>query len=222
MNKSVIFLIILILCLSSFARSNSSPVFDNTVDGMGLDEQLEVERDYTIQLEEEIEYYRQIAQQKVLIQKLYNNGKIAEIKNLVQKKSKHIDGKLEDNLISSFNAEVSELRVIYSGIPEVNDYVLYYLGMKKVINNEENRALPLLEELLENYPQSSKKDLGLLLLEEIYFKLGEDEKLVDIYDKYTGVNTLEQNFWIAHTYFNLGRYEQSQSIFNVLRKSNLD
>ncbi len=217
--KKLLLAIILVAFISlALARHNFRHVFDAR-GKMNLIEQLKEERNLLGKLEENIQDLKYIAEQRSLIRQLHKQGNMEEIRKNMREVVLSLERLLDEYLYDSFSLKVLELYIVYKDLPEFKDYILYYRAKDAILKNNVRVALPLLEDLVNNYPQSEKLDPGLMLLEEAYFKLGMDEELIAVYDRYSQMNSLQQNFWIAQSLYNLGRYEESKEIFQILQRS---
>lgn len=181
-------------------------------------EQLKVEKKELAILEEEISYYYNLLQQRAAVRELYKKGKISNLKDVFSKTAKIIDRMFENERIETVSLKIGEQKIIYGDVVELQDQLLYYRAKLSFIKGDNNKAQSLLEEIVENYPRSSIMNPTILLLEEIYFITGLDQKLITIFDQYTAEKSLQQNFWLAQAYYNTGKYTESETYFNILKK----
>ena len=183
-----------------------------------LIEQVKKERKELAILEEEIAYFYSLLQQRSAVRELYKKGKVAELIKVFSKNVKILDRLFEENRIRSIGLKISEQEIIYGDVKELQDQLLFYRGKLAFVKEEMKKAQRLLEDLVQNYPQSVKLNPGMLILEEIYFREGFDEKLIAIFDRHTVEKTIEQNYWLAQAYYNTGKHEDAKIIFNILKK----
>ncbi len=182
-------------------------------------EQLKEERKELAILEEEITYFYNLLQQRAGVRKLYKKGKVRDLKKIFSKNAKVMDRMIAENRLKALSLKIGEQKIIYGDIVELQDQILYYRAKQAFIQGNYKRAQNLLEDLVTNYPQSKRLNPVQLILQEIYFKEGRDEQLITCFDNYIGEISLKQNYWLAHAYFNVGRYEDASSIFKALSKN---
>ncbi|MBC8415020.1 MAG: tetratricopeptide repeat protein [Candidatus Cloacimonetes bacterium] len=182
-------------------------------------EQLKEERKELAVLEEEISYFYNLLQQRAGVRKLYEKGKISDLKKVFSKHVKVMDRMFEENRLEALSLKIGEQKIVYGDIVELQDQILYYRAKLAFIKKDYKKAQNLLEDLVANYPQSQRLNPGLLILQEIYFREGRDEQLITCFDNYAEDISIKQNYWLAQSYFNVGRYEDALSIFKALSKN---
>ena len=215
-----IYIVFILLVLGSLlvAQGDTTSILKPTEKEESLIEQLKSEKRELSILEEEISYYYNLLQQRSAVRELYKRGKISNLKNVFSKTAKIIDRMFEDKLIKKVSLKIGEQKVIYGDIVELQDQLLYYRAKLAFIKGDNKKAQELLEEIVVNYPRSSIMNFTILILEEIYFIVGFDQKLINIFDQYTAEKSLQQNFWLAQAYYNTGKYTEAETYFNILKK----
>ena len=169
-------------------------------------------------MEEEIAYFFNILKQQQAIRELYEKEKINEILKLYTKHTKQFDRMFEEYELEALATKIGEHRLIYGKITELHDQIRFYQAKLFFYRNEYARARNHLEDMIDNYPQSTKLEEGLLMLQKVYFYEGYDQELITLFDNYTGNMSIEQNYWLAQAYFNVGRYDESAEIFIILNQ----
>ena len=182
-------------------------------------EQLKEERKELAILEEEITYFYNLLQQRDGVRKLCKKGKVSDLKKIFSKNAKVMDRMIAENRLKALSLKIGEQKIIYGDVVELHDQILYYRAKLAFNKKNYNKAQNLLEDLVANYPQSERLNSGLLILQEIYFREGRDEQLITCFDNYAGEISIKQNYWLAQSYFNVGKYEDASSIFKVLSKN---
>lgn len=215
MKKIVIFCLLL-LNISLVARSNYISVFED--DKTDYIQELKLEKEIYAEIKAELAYYRNILEKQSIVKKLFLQGENQKIKRLIRKDAKRLDRLSEMKQFTSYKMKINEQRIIFSDIPVLSDYLIYYNARKANINGDHGLAISLFEDLVNNYPQSDKLDLGIKLLEQEYFIEGMDQELVILADRFENTHSFQQNFWLGHSLFNLGRYEESRAVFEVLKQ----
>ena len=218
MKKVYFVLLLLVLGLSLVAQDDVTSILKPVEKEKSLIEQLKIEKRELAIIEEEISYYYNLLQQRETVRELYKKGKISILENVFSKTAKIIDRMFEDGLIQKASYKISEQNIIYSDVVELRDQLLYYQAKLAFINGDNKIAQKLLEEVVEIYPHSSIINPTYLLLEEIYFVAGLDHELINIFDQYTAEKSLEQNYWLAHAYYNTGRHTEAETYFLILKK----
>ncbi|MDA3813517.1 MAG: tetratricopeptide repeat protein, partial [Candidatus Cloacimonetes bacterium] len=218
MKKKYFAFLLLILGSSLFAQSDITSILKPAVEEKPFLEQLKEEKRELAVLEEEISYFYNLLQQRAAVRELYNKGKISSLKNVFSKTAKIIDRMFENQLIESASLKIGEQKIIYGDVVELQDQLLYYRAKLSFLNDDFKKAQDLLEEIVESYPRSLIMDPTILLLEEIYFVVGCDTELIDIFDTYTNEKSLQQNFWLAQAYYNTGQYTEAETYFNILKR----
>lgn len=168
-------------------------------------------------LEEEVAYFFNLLKQQQAVRELYEREKYADILKVYNKHTKEFDRMFEDYDLEMLAVKIGEHRLIYGKIPILHDQIRFYQAKLFFYRNEYSRARNHLEDIVNNYPQSSRLGEALLMLQRVYFYEGFDQELIALFDNYTGEMSLEQNYWLAQAYFNVGEYEDSREIFEILR-----
>ncbi|MCK4312982.1 MAG: hypothetical protein KAW88_09640, partial [Candidatus Cloacimonetes bacterium] len=132
-----------------------------------LIEQVKKERKELAILEEEIAYFYNLLQQRTAVRELYKKGKVAELKKVFSKNAKIFDRLFEEDRIESITLKIGEQKIIYGDVKELQDQLLFYRGKLAFVKEEMKTAQSLLEDLVQNYPQSVKLNPGMLILEEV-------------------------------------------------------
>lgn len=218
MKKKYFAFLLLILGSSLFAQSDITSILKPAAEEKPLLEVLKEEKRELAILEEEISYFYNLLQQRAAVRELYDKGKISSLKNVFSKTAKIIDRMFENQLIESVSLKIGEQKIIYGDVVELQDQLLHYRAKLSFLKGDLKKAQDLLEEIVESYPRSFIMDPAILLLEEIYFLVGCDTELIDIFDKYTNEKSLQQNFWLAQAYYNTGQYTEAETYFNILKR----
>ena len=218
MKKIYFAFLLLLLGLSLFAQSDITSILKPAAEKKPLLEQLKDEKRELAVLEEEISYYYNLLQQRAAVRELYNKGKISSLKKVFSKTAKIIDRMFENEMIETVSLKIGEQKIIYGDVVELQDQLLYYRAKLAFIKGDNKKARQLLEEIVVSYPRSSIMNPAILLLEEIYFLVGLDSELIDIFDRYTTEKSLQQNFWLAQAYYNTGQYTDAETYFNILKR----
>jgi len=184
-------------------------------------EQLKIERNELAVLEEEVAYYYNLMQQKAAIRELYDKGKISAIEKSLAKQTKLFDKLLEDVNLDEIAVNLGELRIIYGDVPDVQDQIKFYQARLAYLRENLNKARNLLIDLTQNYPDSSRRAPGILLLLEIYHIQGYDAELVALAPEYTGEGSVLQTYWLAHAYFNVDMLVEAQEKFTELSSNEI-
>ena len=218
MKKIYFAFLLLLLGLSLFAQGDITSILKPAAEEKPLLEQLKEEKRELAVLEEEISYYYNLLQQRAAVRELYNKGKISSLKNVFSKTAKIIDRMFENEMIKTVSLKIGEQKIIYGDVVELQDQLLYYRAKLAFIKGDNKKAQQLLEEIVVSYPRSLIMNPAILLLEEIYFVVGLDNELIDIFDRYTTEKSLQQNFWLAQAYYNTGQYTEAETYFNILKR----
>ena len=218
MNKIVFAFILLVLSLNLAAQADITSILQPAEKEKPLLEQLKEEKRELAILEKEVSYYYNLLQQKTAVSELYEKGKITNLKNVFSKTAKIIDRMFEEKQIKTVSLKIGEQNVIYGDIVELQDQLFYYRAKLSFLKGDNFKAQPLLEEIIANYPRSVTIDPAILLLGEIYFVAGFDQKLIDIFGQYRLEKSLQQNFWLAQAYYNTGKYSEAENYFTILKK----
>lgn len=218
MKKILFSLIVTVIFAQLVAQDDIRSILKPQEKEKPLLEQLKKERKELAVLEEEISYFYNLLQQRAGVRKLYKKGKSSDLKKVFSKHGKVMDRMFEENRLEALSLKIGEQKIVYGDIVEFQDQILYYRAKLAFIKKEYKKAQNLLEDLVANYPQSKRLNSGLLILQEIYFREGRDEQLITCFDNYAGEIRIKQNYWLAQSYFNVGRYEDALSIFKALSK----
>jgi TolA-binding protein len=218
MNKIIFALLLLALGFSLIAQTDITSILKPAEKEKPLLQQLKDEKKELAILEEEISYYYNLLQQRSTVRELYKKGEITNLKKVFYKTAKIIDRMFEEKLIEAVTIKIGEQKIIYGDVVELHDQLLYYRAKLAFIKNDYKKSQGLLENLVENYPRSSIMNQTILLLEEIYFIVGCDQELIDIFDLYSDEKSLQQNFWLAQAYYNIGKYVKAETYFKILKK----
>ncbi len=200
------------------AQEDTEVVSPSPSKEVNLLEQIKEERKELAVLEEEISYFYNLLQQRNVVRKLYKKGKVSELEKVFLKNSKVLDRMFKERDIEAISLKIGEQKIIYNEVVELKDYLIFYRAKLALLKNDREKAQFLLEDLVNNYPQSTKLDLAVAFLKEVYFFSGKNEELIEISNKYPGKDSIEQNYWLGHAYYNIGNYDESISIFNILKK----
>jgi hypothetical protein len=179
---------------------------------------IHAELDELAVLEGEIEYFNSLLIHRKRAKKLYEDGKISELNKLFYSHTKKLDDYFNDRDFDKIRKKVGELKIIYTKFDFVNDQLMYYDAKMLSVSKDENKAQEMLEELIHKYPNSPKLDDAIFLLAEVYFKTEENQKLIDIFSRLSGENTVKHKFWLGNAYFNMGRYNESSNVFKTFTK----
>ena len=174
------------------------------------------------ELEQEISYYHGLIERRKEISKLYRENNIKSIKKIFNKDLKAIDRDFYKSNFNDASIKIAGLKVIYDKIPFVKDQILYYKA--KLANFQENypKAKILLEEIVENYPNSEIIDSVIEELGDNYFYSGEDAKFVALFDNYSKEKSFDLIYKLGQANYNLGKLNESKSYFaQSLEKKNL-
>ena len=218
MKKILFPLIVTVIFAQLIAQDDIRSILKPQEKEKPLLEQLKEERKELAVLEEEISYFYNLLQQRAGVRKLYEKGKISDLKKVFSKHVKVMDRMFEENRLEALSLKIGEQKIVYGDIVEFQDQILYYRAKLAFIKKDYKKAQNLLEDLVANYPQSQRLNPGLLILQEIYFREGRDEQLITCFDNYAEDISIKQNYWLAQSYFNVGKYEDALSIFKVLSK----
>ncbi|RLC53665.1 MAG: hypothetical protein DRH79_03025 [Candidatus Cloacimonadota bacterium] len=169
-------------------------------------------------MEEEVSYFFNLLKQQQAIRELYENDKLADILKHYAKYTKQFDRMFEQNDLETLSTKIGEHRVIYGKIPELHDQIRFYQAKLFFYRGQYARARNYLEDMIRNYPQSSKIEEAQFMLQKVYFYEGYDQELITLFDSYTGEMSITQNYWLAQAYFNVGRYDEAAEIFNILKQ----
>ena len=167
-------------------------------------------------LEGEIQYYYSLIQKRKEIKSLYQNGNLVKIKKLFNEDAKAIDNILKSDDIKEVSIKVGELKIAYRDVPELKDQILYYRGYVSFLKRKDTKAVKMLEEIVNKYPLSSKRNGAIQVLQEIYFGEGADSLYIAISGKYTAPKSDYQLYRLAQSYYNIGNIEKAKKIFNGL------
>ena len=219
MRKILFSLIITVIFAQLIAQDDIISILKPQKKEKPLLEQLKEERKELAILEEEIAYFYNLLQQRDGVRKLYKKGKVSDLKKIFSKNAKVMDRMISENRLKALSLKIGEQKIIYNDVVELQDQILYYRAKLAFIKGDYKKAQNLLEDLVTNYPQSKRLNPVQLILQEIYFKEGRDEQLITCFDNYVGEISIKQNYWLAQSYFNVGRYEDALSIFKALSKN---
>ena len=219
MKKIYFVLLLLFLGLSLIAQDEINSSSNHSARDKSLLEQLKEEKKELAILEEELSYYHNLLQQRVTVRELYKQKKLSSIENVFSKTTKIIDRMFDENLIKKASLKIGELELIYKDIDELKDRVLYYQGKLAFTKGNNKKAQDLLGIIIEDYPHSSMLNPSILILEEIFFVEGLDQKFIDIFDRYTAEKSLKQNYWLAQVYYNVGRHSEALDYLKILTKN---
>ena len=219
MKKIYFVLLLLFLGLSLITQDDINSSLNLSAKDKPLLELLKEEKKELAILEEELSYYHNLLQQRVAIRELYKQRKLTSIENVFSKTAKIIDRIFDEDLIKKASLKIGELKLIYKDIDELRDQVLYYQAKLAFAKGNNKKAQNLLEKIVEDYPHSSMLSPSILILEEIYFVEGLDQKFINIFDQYTAEKSLQQNYWLAQVYYNIGKHTESSTYFNILAKN---
>ncbi|MCD4817644.1 MAG: tetratricopeptide repeat protein [Candidatus Cloacimonetes bacterium] len=213
--KRIFFIFTLIIfCANLFAQSNTETEIDNEE----LMDILRSESDALGEILEQISLLSDLLEKKFIIKKYLQEGNIEEIKRLF-----FIDQKIVDNLYAEHQGETMksfnrELMTIYEGIDFVDPFLLFNNAKAHYLLKDIDKAQRLLEELVQNYPNFELLNEAILMLQEIYFKKGLHKEFISLYVKYTNKNSEIQKYWLAHSHYNIGNFEEAKNGFTELVK----
>jgi len=219
MNKLLFATIMLVMSISLCAQADVTSILEPAEEEKPLIQQLKEEKRELAVLEEEISYYYNLLQQRRAVRELYKKGKISNLLGVFSKTAKIIDRMFEEDKIDAASLKIGEQKIIYGDVVELQDQLLYYRAKLAFQKGDQEKAQGLLETIIAEYPRSSIMDSAVILLEEIYFYAGLDQKLIDIFDLHKSEKSFEQNFWLAQAYYNTGQYKEAESYFKVLKKN---
>ena len=219
MRKILFSLIFTVIFAQLIAQNDIISILKPQKKEKPLLEQLKEERKELAILEEEITYFYNLLQQRDGVRKLYKKGKVNDLKKIFSKNAKVMDRMIAENRLKALSLKIGEQKIIYGDVVELQDQILFYRAKLAFIKEDYKKSQNLLEDLVTNYPQSKRLNSVQLILQEIYFRDGRDEQLIVCFDNYVGEISLKQNYWLAQSYFNVGRYEDALSIFKALSKN---
>jgi len=212
-------IVITLFCIITTSVLSAVDIFDTKERTKEeLTQLIHAELDNLASLEGEIRYYNSLLKHRSKAKELYESGKIAELRKLFQSHTKVLDIYFEERDYDSIKNKIGELKIIYTNFDIVSDQLLYYDAKFYSISRNEKKAQELLEKLVDEYPTSPKIDDAIFLLAEMYFKNGENEKLIGTYSILQGENSAQHKFWLGNAYFNLGKYLESTNIFKTITK----
>lgn len=217
--KKIIFAILLFTAGSILvAQTDITTILESPKKEKPLLQQVKEEKRELAVLEEEISYYYNLLQQRSAVRELYQKGKVSNLIDVFSKTAKIIDRMFESHRIESLSLKIAEQKIIFGDVTELQDQILYYRAKLAFVKGENGKAQRLLEQSVENHPQSTFKNKTIILLEEIYFLAGLDQKLMDIFELYTLEKSIQQNYWLAQALYNTGNYTEAETYFKILEK----
>ncbi len=162
---------------------------------------------------EELSYLSKILEKKVLIKALVKENKNQEIMSVFRADEKLLKEYLKKEQFAEAKNFMFELKLAYKNIDTITPYLLFYNGKYQLLKGEMSNAQMLLEELIEDYPKFEYINDTIIMLQEIYFRLGLHREFISIYNKSTNIHNNAEKFWLGHSYYGLGEYEKAKEIF---------
>lgn len=175
------------------------------------------EESLLIKLETEITKFSDAAYKRREILQLEANNETDKIVKLFSEDIKYIDEFIKSGDTNNTISEYQRLKLIYRSIPEVLGDLKFYKSEIAGFIDSTNVRKSLLSQVVENFPNAINFNEAVYNYQELLFKNGEDELLVDSYKSMTRDNYVnDQDFWYAQALYNLGDYVESKNVFNSL------
>ncbi len=179
---------------------------------------LEEEQQLT-NLLDEITFLTNLLEKKFTIKALVQAGDYAKIKELFLKDQQKIDdlyNQFEGEKLLTYN---NELKALYGKIQIIEPFLLYNDGRGTYLMKNYEKAQLNLEDIVDNYSSFELLDQTIVLLQEIYFKLGLHKEFISLYVQASNKNTQLQKYWLAHSHYNIENYEEAEKLFTSLKEN---
>ncbi len=215
-------LIVFIAALFLFAFNLFSQEKDisskQTVSLQQLKETIREEGESLANLLEQIAYLSRILEKKVLIKALEKQNRTDDIRAVFASDEQQLKDFFKRDKLSEVKNLLFELKLAYKNVDQVTPYLLFYDGKYQLLKGELSNAQMLLEEIVEDYPKFEYLNATVIMLQEVYFRLGLHREFISIYNKSTNLHNNVQKFWLAHSYYGIGEFEKAKEIFVNLQK----
>ncbi len=178
-----------------------------------IKEAIKEEGQALVDLLEQISYLQGILEKKVMIKALQQQNRQSDILALFRNDEAKLAAFLKENKLTEAKSLLFELKLSYKNIDTVEPYLLYYNGKYQLMKGELTNAQMLLEGIIEDYPKFEYLNDTILMLQEIYFRLGLHREFISIYNRSTNEHSNVEKFWLAQSYYGLGEYKKAKEIF---------
>ena len=208
MKRYFLFSFILLFICSAFSQNNYS--------NEELRLLIQEEKESLASMLDEISLLSNLLERKFTIKKYFQMGDLESIKKMFNEDQKEIDRLYEvgdARQMLSFN---NELKATYGDIDIIAPFYLYNDARAYYLQDKLSKAQVKLEEIVEDYPSFEHLDESIVLLQEIYFKLGLHKEFISLYVKSTNKNSLIQRYWLAQSHYNIENYNEAISLFDTL------
>jgi tetratricopeptide (TPR) repeat protein len=200
--------LILSLLLSLFANEEVSVE--------ELRQLVQEEQKHLTDLLDEITFLTNLLEKKFIIKAHLQEGEIAKIKALFMKDQKEIDllyEQLQGKKMLAFN---NQLKALYGDIEVIEPFLLFNDARGFYLESQYEKSQKKLEDIIDYHSNFELLDEAILLLQEIYFKLGLHKEFVSLYVRASNKNTEIQKYWLGHSHYNIGNYQEAEKIFTSL------
>jgi hypothetical protein len=174
-------------------------------------------------LEEEVDYYRLLVEKRRQVIKLHNQNRLGSIREMFEKDLAQLEVIFDSDDTERAVKKIWEINRIYKDIEEldIKNYfpeqkMRYYEARIDVIDGKYSKARKVLENLLTDNLDPANRNNIVLLLEEVYFNLGNYGDYVSIFPLYRGINSAQQRWWLGQSLYNTGKYEEAATVFRRL------
>ncbi|MCD4828721.1 MAG: tetratricopeptide repeat protein [Candidatus Cloacimonetes bacterium] len=203
------------LLLSVLFALTCLPLAGQNSDG-ALEAVLEEEYYAFDRINAEIERLGLLAVRRTEVKQAYESGNLASVQRMFLVDSEPLLDFLDNMEYSPALGELIDLILVYQNVPQLGDQLLLYEGVIYKGYGRLATAQSRFEELLAEYPGSQYSNDAVIMLEEIYFLLDENEALVSLAAQYPDNMRPKQVFWLANAHFNLDNMEEAEALFNSL------
>ncbi len=201
-----------IICLTAFS------LFSQTKTSIVI-RQINAEKLLLKEQQKELEKYADLLEERKQINSLISQNKTKKVIKLFTNQTKIIDKYLKKNQVESANAKFNRVKIIFQKADFLEDLLLYYKSKIVFAEGENEVATKLLQQLITEYPNSTKRDFAIVKLENIYFQNGLNWEYIEIYNQSNTEKTELQKYHFAHCNYNIGNIEDAKKIFQGLTKT---
>ncbi len=172
-------------------------------------------------LEQEIEYLKDLVEQKNLVKQKQLSQETDLILNLFNEKSQELEIAYQQSDRSLIERKHQEIKYIFKDTDIVLDLYLFY----NAIYDYYQRAIPQAREKLiiitDEYPQSSKIRPALSLLQTIYINNEQNREYLELFARYAYLADSSSKYLLGQALFNLREYEEAKLIFEELTEDQI-
>lgn len=165
-------------------------------------------------VEQQISKYRQLLDDRQLIQELYEEQNIAAIRARFQELADIIEkAYIEGDLVTLEDAHL-RMKYLYRDITPVADLYIFYDALYHYLNGNVSETLNKMNEVATNYTNSAKIEQAVRFTQAIYLVRNMNEEYIDIYHKFPELSSTRSYYWLGQAYYNLAMYDEASEVFS--------